>query len=66
MMAEDEDHGPYEMHPLMDWEDFEPLSFCQNMEKIMAANPNEEGFAVALDRSSLAKLIACLRRGVPN
>lgn len=62
-MAEDE-REPLEMHPLTEWEDFEPLSFCQAMEKVMAANPDEEGFGVALDRESLIKMIAVLRRGV--
>lgn len=61
-MTEDE-AGPYEMHPLMDWEKFEPLSFCRNLEKVMADMPNEDGFAIALDRSSLNELIAVLRRG---
>lgn len=54
---------PLEMHPLTGWEDFEPIGFCQSMERVMAENPNEEGFAVALDRESLVKMIECLRRG---
>lgn len=63
-MSEHEDHGPYEIHPLTDWKKFEPARFCEDMERVMAENPNEDGFAVALDRESLIMMIACLRRGV--
>jgi hypothetical protein len=59
----DEDLKTHEMQELTEWKEFQPLAFCEDLEKVMASHPDQEGFAIALDRETCVQVIEVIRRG---
>lgn len=59
----DEDLKTHEMQEITGWKEFEPHTFCDDLENVMRSHPEQEGFAIALDRNTCALMIEVIRRG---